>query len=168
MRMIFGILLRTPTMPALNIYVTEELKRRMSNVDANWSEICRQAIEIELLRQENQGLPPFKVNDVKDWATEMLEPFNQHKNVVIKPYLHMEGKKNQEVKVLSHFYEETISELSNYYIHTLKGKFGDLISGKHLVDLLFPGREWLSGTIQMKLQLLFNLPKKETISEDIM
>jgi post-segregation antitoxin (ccd killing protein) len=52
-------------MPALNIYVTDDLKRRMTKINANWSDVCRKAIETELLRRENHSLSSFKVEDVK-------------------------------------------------------------------------------------------------------
>ncbi|WP_228015664.1 GIY-YIG nuclease family protein [Synechocystis salina] len=155
------------TMPALNVYVTDDLKRRMAKVDANWSDICRKAIEGELSRRENKGLGSLNIEDVKEWITEELDPFSEHNSVVIKPYLHTTGKVSSEVKILSQFYEEIISEVKKYYLNSIKGNFSLLLENKHQVDLLFPGREWISGTLGLRFSLLLNTPKEEITDEVI-
>lgn len=154
-------------MPALNIYVTDHLKRRMAKVDTNWSEICRKAIETELLRRENKVLSSFNIEDVKEWITEELDPLNEHSGVVIKPYLHTNGKNQNQVKILSQFYEEMICEVRRSYLNSIQGTVQALVDGKHQVDLLFPGREWISGTLGLKLSLLLNTPKKTETDDEI-
>lgn len=155
------------TMPALNVYVTDDLKSRMAKVDANWSDICRKAIETELLRRENKGLGSLDIEDVKEWITEELDPLSEHGSVVVKPYLHTKGKAANEVKILSQFYEEIISEVKKYYLNSIKGNFSLLLEDKYQVDLLFPGREWISGALGLQLSLLLNTPKEEEINDEV-
>ncbi|MBE9195104.1 GIY-YIG nuclease family protein [Synechocystis sp. LEGE 06083] len=155
------------TMPALNVYVTDDLKSRMAKVDANWSDICRKAIEIELLRRENKGASSLNIEDIKEWITEDLDPLNEHSSVVIKPYLHTKGTSVNQVKVLSQFYEEIVSETRNVYLNSLKGNFKLLLDETHQVDLLFPGREWISGTLGLKFNLQLNIPKKLEVIDEI-
>ncbi len=154
-------------MPALNIYVTDDLKRRMAQINANWSDVCRKAIETELLRRENHSLSSFKVEDVKEWITEELDPINEHNGVVIKPYLHTNSKTGNQVKVLSEFYEEIISEIKRNYLNSIQSTFETLLNGKYQVELLFPGREWTSGTLNLKILLLLNTPKTVEIIDDV-
>ena len=152
-------------MPALNVYVTDDLKARMGKVNTNWSEVCRQAIELELLRLEGKTLSKIALSDVKDWISEHLEPTSIHKNVVVKPYLHKDDKTYNDVKVLLDFYTQLTSDLRNCYLNTLKGSFGNLLDGKHHADILFPGRDWLSGNLGIKLELYFNFPKPLEVIE---
>ena len=155
-------------MPALNIYVSEDLKRRMAKIDANWSEVCRKAIETELLRRENKELSSFNIEDIKEWITEELDPNNEHSSVVIKPYLHTKGKNINQVKILSQFYEEIISELKNIHLRSTQNNFGEILDDKHQVELLFPGREWIAGTLGLKISLLLNTPKViEAFDDDV-
>lgn len=154
-------------MPALNIYVTDDLKRRMAQINANWSDVCRKAIETELLRRENHSLSSFNVEDVKEWITEELDPINEHNGVVIKPYLHTNSKTANQVKVLSQFYEEIISEIKRHYLNSIQSTFETLLNGKYQVELLFPGREWTSGTLNLKILLLLNTPKTVEIIDDV-
>jgi hypothetical protein len=152
-------------MPALNIYVTEDLKNRMNKANANWSEVCRHAIEIELLRLEGRTPSNIDLGNVKEWISEYLDPNSVHSDVVVKPYLHKEDKTKNEVKVLSDFYTGLISELNNFRLNILKGSLGDLLEGKHRADILFPGRGWSSGNLGIKLELYFNSPKTPDIVE---
>ncbi|WP_019501589.1 GIY-YIG nuclease family protein [Pseudanabaena sp. PCC 6802] len=149
-------------MPALNIYVTDELKDRMNKVDANWSEICRRAIEVELLRFEEQASHQFELVEVKEWISESLDPTSVHSNVVVKPFLHKTDSSKNEVKVLLDFYTELMSELHKFHLTTLKGNLGNLLEVKHRADVLFPGRDWLSGSLGIKLQMCFNHPVTST------
>lgn len=152
-------------MPALNIYVTEDLKNRMNKANANWSEVCRQAIEMELLRLEGRTPSNIDLGNVKEWISEYLDPNSVHSDVVVKPYLHKEDKTKNEVKVLSDFYTGLISELHNFRLNILKGSLGDLLDGNHRADILFPGRDWSSGNLGIKLELYFNSPKTPDIVE---
>lgn len=152
-------------MSALNIYVTEDLKNRMNKANANWSEVCRQAIEMELLRLQTRTPSNVDLGNAKEWIREYLDPNSVHSDVVVKPYLQKEDKTKNEVKVLSDFYTALISELHNFRLNILKGNLGDLLDGKHRADVLFPGRDWSSGNLEIKLELYFNSPKTPDIVE---
>lgn len=63
-------------MANIEIYVADDLKDRMSQVQTNWSEVCRRAIEAELSRVEAENNQPAvePVSETEGWKQI---PFDQ-------------------------------------------------------------------------------------------
>lgn len=106
-------------MASINIYVPDELKARMGTVEANWSEICRQAIEAELSRQTGRisSMPTEHSNDQTNWVDIPFDEPRSAKDVIVKPNLSRNhSRHNKEVSLLSSWMTELNRAISNVVI----------------------------------------------------
>jgi hypothetical protein len=147
-------------MASINIYVSEDLKERMAKVDANWSEICRGAIEAELHRlEQNPAVPPPSDKTVAAF------PITQHiidQGTIIR--LTPQGRnQKQQVLEISQWLENVRQSVAGSY--AVCERAGKLLTGDYESELLIPGYPWYSG--EMKLDLKFTFKPKQQDQETI-
>ncbi|MFQ3584166.1 MAG: hypothetical protein SNJ85_04425 [Cyanobacteriota bacterium] len=151
-------------MATLNIYVPEDLKERMSKVEANWSEICRKAIVQELQRlEEAQSPSPSKPLKAKEWVCELLDPSPDidGKKAIVKYLTH---KQKDSVVTLEQFTKSLEKNLQDIYINFAEVYWRELLIANYPVEILFPGRDWLRGNLKFKYEFYLKYPKPESPS----
>lgn len=145
------------SMASMNIYVTDELKERMSQVEANWSEVCRRAIEAELTRLANGSgettLP--STTETADWKSLPLDEDLINQGVVIKP----SKPANPPVVLLTDWLNTVNESIGKMTING--GQFRQIVDGTFATGLLIPGRPWLSGRLKVEQRLVFSYPPSE-------
>jgi post-segregation antitoxin (ccd killing protein) len=155
-------------MASINIYVTEDFKERMTRVETNWSEVCRRAIEAELSRLETTDhqptaeLPPNAENWKQITFTEDL----LEQGVVIKPSMapNYSGTPVKEVAVLSSWLADINKAIGNTGVGG--ARISQLLEGSYPVQLLMPGKSWISGRLKLIQQLAFSYPSSEESVEE--
>ncbi|HEY9817715.1 MAG TPA: hypothetical protein V6D20_18205, partial [Candidatus Obscuribacterales bacterium] len=148
--------------------VPDDLKAQMANVEANWSEICRAAIEAELDRLEVAPIPPGRdAADVANGDRLVSIPFDQclvAKTAIIK---FNERRNNRVATAVIDIGDwlgkirETVRPMS-----IVGGKMSDLLDGSYDADMLIPGEPWRSGHLRLNLQVSFvySLPEEEHVT----
>ncbi len=152
-------------MSDLNIYLADAVKKRMSQFDCSWSEICYKAIEAELLRLEAEQEARIQANKSHNWEAKRLNP-ETFDDAVIQPCLKNNNCRNK-VKMLSDLHDNLIRELENCYLSSLNCKLSNLIHEECQVKILFPGRDWQIGNLQLDFQLYFKYPLPLERSENL-
>lgn len=147
-------------MASINIYVPDELKARMGTVEANWSEICRQAIEAELSRQTGgiNSMPIEQSNDQTNWVDIPFDEPRSAKDVIVKPNLppNHSGVVPSEVSLLSSWTAELNKSIGN--TSTVGTRVSQLLEGTYSADILIPGEPWRSGCLKLEQRLVFRYP----------
>lgn len=150
-------------MANISIYISDDLKDRMSRVQTNWSDVCRRAIEAELdLLEANGGQPAVETPaDTDNWKQIAFDEPLLRKDVVIKPSMspNYSGTTPKEVAVLSSW----IAELHKAVRNTGSGgaRVSHLLEGNYPVEVLIPGRSWLSGHMKLEQRIVFSYPASE-------
>ncbi|MEO0851973.1 MAG: hypothetical protein AAFY15_00515 [Cyanobacteria bacterium J06648_11] len=149
-------------MASINIYVSDELKERMQQATANWSEVCRAAIEAEIARVESlKKSANGDSSDTEDWVSESVGDLALSDSI-IKPVVNKAQLKTDE---LDHWRKEFNKRLStNLLTHRLdpeRGTGGHMLNGSTRAAILVPGRQWLTGRLKMTYRLDFLYPEPE-------
>jgi hypothetical protein len=142
-------------MASINIYINDSLKEEMSLVEANWSEICRQAIKSEMLRLKGDEIIYEPQNFSQDkWDFCSFEANFNNDSVIIKPYVdHPDPQLRKTVKVASQWLADVKRELA---IARVDGNsLGEFFQGMRRIEILEPGKTWRSGYLQISFQLNF-------------
>lgn len=144
------------SMASINIYVTDALKERMGQVEANWSEVCRRAIEAELTRLANGSGQPSELatTETADWKQLVFDTPLVDQGVVLKV-----APGNPPVVLLADWLERVNQQIGTMSING--GSFGQLLGGTFPTGLLIPGRPWLSGSLKVEQRLVFSYPPSE-------
>lgn len=149
--------MRTNSMASMNIYVTDDLKERMTQVQANWSEVCRRAIEAELTRLSNgsgeTAIPATA--ETADWKSLTLDEDLINQGVVIKP----SKAADTPVVLLTDWFRTVNENIGRMTING--GHFRQVVDGTFSAGLLIPGRPWLSGRLKVEQRLVFSYPPSE-------
>lgn len=144
-------------MASINIYVADALKDRMGQVEANWSEVCRRAIEAELTRLANGSGEPSapSTTETADWKQLVFDTPLVDQGVVLK----LPTPANPPVVLLADWLTSTNQQLGRMTING--GHFRQALDGIFLTGLLIPGRPWLSGRLKVEQRLVFSYPPSE-------
>ena len=150
--------MHTNIMASMNIYVTDELKDRMGKVEANWSEVCRRAIEAELTRLANGSGQPSEAatTETADWKSLAFDSPLVDQGAVLK--LPTPGS-NPPVVLLADWLASTNQQTGRMSING--GHFNQVLDGTFSTGLLLPGRSWLSGRLKVEQRLVFSYPPSE-------
>ncbi len=151
-------------MASINIYVTDELKERMSHVESNWSEVCRRAIEAELNRLAVESEPSQETSkEEKDWKQIVFTPTLLDQGVVIKPSMapNYSGSTPKEVTNLSTWIKDINKAIGPSGVGG--ARISQLLDGTYPAGILIPGRPWLSGRLKLEQQFVFSYPPSEEI-----
>ncbi|TVQ18394.1 MAG: hypothetical protein EA367_14920 [Leptolyngbya sp. DLM2.Bin15] len=154
-------------MASINIYVPDDLKAQMANVEANWSEICRAAIEAELDRLEVAPIPPRRgTADVTNGDRLVSIPVDQRlvaKTAIIK----FNDKRYNRVSATVIDIGDWLSKVKGTVrsMSTVGGKISDLLDGRYDADMLLPGEPWRSGhfKLDLKFSFVYSLPEEEQV-----
>ena len=155
-------------MASINIYVPDDLKAQMANVEANWSEICRAAIEAELDRLQVASIPQDRgAADVAKGDRLVSIPFDQRlvaKTAIIK----FNERRNNRVATAVIDIGDWLGKVKETVRHMsiVGGKMSDLLDGSYDADMLIPGEPWRSGHLHLNLQVSFvySLPEEEHVT----
>jgi hypothetical protein len=149
--------MHTTTMASINIYVPDELKERMGQVEANWSEVCRRVIEAELTKVANgSSHPPVPTStETADWKSLEFDSPLVDQGVVLKMVL----PANPPVVLLSEWLKAVNQRIGSVQVHG--GHFHHVLEGTFPVDVLMPGRPWLSGRLKVEQRLVLSYPPSE-------
>ncbi|MGI0480818.1 hypothetical protein ACN4EE_08500 [Geminocystis sp. CENA526] len=142
-------------MASINIYINDSMKEEMASVEANWSEICRQAITMEMSKIKGGEITYDRKNfDIGNWDYCSFEENFNNDNVIIKPYIdHSDPKLRNTVKVASQWLEEIKRELS---IARLDGNsLGEFFQGVRKIEVLEPGKTWKTGYLKINYHIDF-------------
>ncbi len=142
-------------MASINIYINDSMKEEMGSVEANWSEICRQAITIEMSRIKGGEITYEPKNfDLGNWDHCSFEESFNNDSVIIKPYVdHADPKLRNTVKVASQWLEEIKREMA---IARLDGNsLGDFFHGVRKIEVLEPGKTWKTGYLKINYHIDF-------------
>lgn len=142
-------------MASINIYINDSMKEEMASVEANWSEICRQAITIEMSRIKGGEITYEPKNfDLGNWDHCSFEESFNNDSVIIKPYVdHVDPKLRNTVKVASQWLEEIKREMA---IARLDGNsLGDFFHGVRKIEVLEPGKTWKTGYLKINYHIDF-------------
>lgn len=135
----------------------------MSRVQTNWSDVCRRAIDAELTRLEaNNGQPAAETPaDTANWKQIRFDEPLLEKGVVIKPSKppNHSGPLPKEVEVLSSWVAELHRIIGNTAVSSSRVSL--LLEGSYPVEILIPGRPWLSGQLKLEQQIIFSYPASE-------
>ncbi len=149
-------------MPTITIDVTDDLQEQMSTVQANWSEICRRAIEAEIAHQKTQqqdqtiGAPPGK-----QWMEEPLDHYRSDK--VIARY----GNRG-ELKSADVWISELIKVVNNSQFHLGTSYSMSSLLGEGVpVQLLGPGKDWAAGNVRLNVQWILRYLIDQPDSESV-
>lgn len=151
------------TMASINIYVADEFKERMAQVEANWSEVCRRAIEAELnrLTAENEPATSAVDQDNENWKQITFDQTLLEQGTVIKPSMspNYSGPTPKEVTILSTWIKDIQVAIGR---STAAGaRLSQLLDGTYSAEILIPGRPWLSGQLKLEQRLVFSYPSSE-------
>ena len=155
-------------MASINIYVPDDLKAQMANVEANWSEICRAAIEAELDRLEVAPIPPRRgAADVAKGDRLVSIPVDQRlvaKTAIIKFNDKRYNRASATVIDIGDWLSKVKGTVRS--TSTVGGKMSDLLDGRYDADMLIPGEPWRSGHLHLDLQFSFvySLPEEEHVT----
>ncbi|BAQ62967.1 hypothetical protein GM3708_3373 [Geminocystis sp. NIES-3708] len=142
-------------MASINIYINDDLKEEMALVEANWSEVCRQAINLEITKSKT-GETSYEPNNFEEgnWDYSSFEENFNNENVIIKPYIdHTNPKLRNTVKVASQWLEEIKRELA---IARLDGNsLGEFFQGVRKIEVLKPGKPWKTGYLKINYHIDF-------------
>jgi post-segregation antitoxin (ccd killing protein) len=153
-------------MASINIYLPDELKDRMAGVDANWSEICQQAIEAELLRLQSQTPEASDVYQSSQGNSDkkvVAVSISQHlvdQGTVIKLPAHGNGRSKAEVLDISDWIERISTNISS--VNAINGRVSRLFDNQYKSEILIPGQPWRSGSMKMDLQFMFTYSPEES------
>jgi hypothetical protein len=145
-------------MASMNIYLPDELKERMSKVDANWSELCQEAIEnalhqLETGVSESSEMALYRPGTKDQWATI---PITQHLkdqgSIVRLPEL--KTRPQQDVMSLSDWVGRIHTNVSAS--SAITGRGDKLLDGSYELDLLIPGQPWRCGQMSLDLNFTFH------------
>lgn len=129
-------------------------------VEANWSEICRQAIEAELSRQTGgiNSMPLEQSNDQTSWVDIPFDEPRSAKDVIVKPNLPPNHPRYnlKEVSLLSSWMTELTRVISGVVI--VGSPISQLLKGTYSADILIPGEPWRSGCLKLEQRLVFRYP----------
>lgn len=142
-------------MASINIYINDDLKEEMALVEANWSEVCRQAINLEISKSKTGEMTYEPKNfEEGNWNYSSFEKNFNNENVIIKPYIdHANPKLRNTVKVASQWLEEIKRELS---IARLDGNsLGEFFQGVRKIEVLEPGKPWKTGYLKINYYIDF-------------
>ncbi len=143
------------TMASINIYINDDLKEEMALVEANWSEVCRQAINLEITKSKTGEMTYEPKNfEEEHWNYASFEENFNNDNVIIKPYIdHANPKLRNTVKVASQWLEEIKRELA---IARLDGNsLGEFFQGVRKIEVLEPGKPWKTGYLKINYYIDF-------------
>jgi len=143
------------TMASINIYINDDLKEEMALVEANWSEVCRQAINLEITKSRTGEITYEPKNfDQGNWDYSSFEENFNNDNVIIKPYIdHTNPKLRNTVKVASQWLEEIKRELA---MARLDGNsLGEFFQGVRKIEVLEPGKPWKTGYLKINYHIDF-------------
>lgn len=149
-------------MASINIYVTDELKERMSRVEANWSEVCRRAIEVELnqVAAESGALlsAATQPSETENWQQIIFDQPTSETSIVIKPSITPQyaGVTPLEVMMLSSWFSGIRQQIGQVNMNGVR--FSELLQGTYATSLLLPGQPWCSGQLKVEQQLIFKHP----------
>ncbi|MBW4474744.1 MAG: hypothetical protein KME45_30850 [Stenomitos rutilans HA7619-LM2] len=149
-------------MASINIYVTDDLKERMSHVAANWSEVCRRAIEAELNRSTGDEQPTLGTpQDIEDWKQIAFDQNLLAQGIVIKPSMapNYSGSTPKGVTDLSGWLDDINKAIGPTGVGG--ARISQLLEGSYPAGILIPGRPWLSGRLKLEQKLIFNYPPTE-------
>lgn len=142
-------------MASINIYINDDLKEEMALVEANWSEVCRQAINLEITKSKT-GEMTYEPKNFEEghWNYASFEENFNNDNVIIKPYIeHTNLKLRNTVKVASQWLEEIKRELA---IARLDGNsLGEFFQGVRKIEVLEPGKPWKIGYLKINYYIDF-------------
>jgi hypothetical protein len=157
-------------MASINIYINDDLKEEMALVETNWSEVCRQAINLEITKSKTGEMTyePKNFNE-GNWNYSSFEENFNNDNVIIKPYIeHTNPKLRNTVKVASQWLEEIKRELA---IARLDGNsLGEFFQGVRKIEVLEPGKPWKTGHLKINYHIDFYFQdhdSKDTIEGEI-
>lgn len=158
-------------MASINIYINDTMKEEMASVEANWSEVCRQAITAEITKFKGDQVTYEPQNfDIGDWDYCSFERSFNSEGVIIKPYVdHPDPNIRNTVKIASQWLEEIKRELQ---IARLDGNsLAEFFQGVRRVEILEPGKTWKTGYLKINFQLYFYFQneeeKKDTLEAEI-
>lgn len=157
-------------MASINIYINDDLKEEMALVGANWSEVCRQAINLEITKSKTGEMTYEPKNfEEGNWDYSSFEKNFNNDNVIIKPYIdHTNPKLRNTVKVASQWLEEIKRELA---IARLDGNsLGEFFQGVRKIEVLEPGKPWKTGYLKINYHIDFyyqNDDATDTIEAEI-
>lgn len=155
-------------MASINIYVTDEFKERMTRVEANWSEVCRRAIEAELNRLEttHEQSAAELPSDTENWKQITFTQDLLDQGVVIKPSMapNYSGTPVKEVAVLSSWLADINKAIGGTGVGG--ARINQLLEGNYPAQILMPGKSWLSGQLKLIQQLVFSYPSSEESVEE--
>ncbi|WPF87383.1 hypothetical protein WEU38_11220 [Cyanobacterium aponinum AL20118] len=158
-------------MASINIYINDSMKEEMASVEANWSEICRQAITMEMSRIKGSEITYEPKNfDLGNWDHCSFEESFNNDSVIIKPYVdHADPKLRNTVKVASQWLEEIKREIA---IARLDGNsLGEFFQGVRKIEVLEPGKTWKTGYLKINYYIDFYFeddnPPTDTLEAEI-
>lgn len=154
-------------MASINIYINDSMKEEMASVEANWSEICRQAITMEISKIKGGEITYEPKNfDRGNWDYCSFEENFNNDNVIVKPYIdHADPKLRNMVKIASQWLEELKQELS---IARLDGNsLGEFFQGVRKIEVLEPGKTWKTGYLKINYHIDFYFEDDTPIDAEI-
>lgn len=142
-------------MASINIYVNDSMKEQMASVEANWSEICRQAITMEISKiKGNQITYESQKINLSNWKHCSFEQSFDNESVIVRPYIeHSDPKLRNTVKVASEWLEEIKQEMA---IARLDGNsLEEFFQGRRKIEVLEPGKTWKTGYLKINYHIDF-------------
>ncbi len=139
-------------MGSINIYINDVLKEEMADVEANWSEICREAIKLEIARLSNQNREESPLDFSKNhWVMQSFEEKFNNEQTIIKPYIeHSDPKIRNTVKIASEWLAQMKKDLSLARVD--QSFLSEFVNGRRKIEILEPGQNWRSCYLQVNLQ----------------